>query len=348
MTRNRIDKKMCDDLIKDVLKTSSSFYDEKHNRNGVRGKTNPDTLSRQNDWKNSRENSSHGDTSNGCRDNKGAPNDRRNDSNSNFEEIICKQSKSSSSNSRSKENWRVNNNHSTSKSLSPRNTNNRKDLLFDKRDFFFPDLPKQVRERMQLDEVAHYSVTDMRTADKISHFITELDGLKTGSIVITDGTACIGGNTISFCKKFKLVQAVELDKTRYDMLEHNLKTLGYKNAKCYNGDYLKYIDCLTQDIVFLDPPWGGPTYREKNEVELFIGDTPLDEVCERLKSKTKYIIIKAPANLNSQRLREKFGENVEIRSEFRKMLLVVVSFYHLGKSKLTEHYDCSKNPQERI
>ena len=232
--------------------------------------------------------------------------------------------------------------YSSAGTSSPRIFHDKKNLVFDKRDFLFPDVPKKIREQIQLDEVAKYSVTDMRTADEISNFITKLDGLNGTSIVITDGTACAGGNAISFCKNFKTVQAVELDRNRYDMLMHNLKILGCTNATCYQANYLELVCRLTQDIVFLDPPWGGPSYKEKDQVELFIGDVPLSEVCENLKSRTKYVVIKAPTNLNYAAFKANVTGNLQVLHRFRKMLLIVVDYYHhpglVQQSQATNNY----------
>jgi predicted RNA methylase len=222
-------------------------------------------------------------------------------------------------------------NYSRPQTLSPQRRNDKKNLVFDKRDFLFPDTPKEIREQVQLDEVAMYSVTDTRTADKISDFIAKLPGLNQGNIVITDGTACAGGNTISFCKKFKRVQAVEVNRNRYDMLRHNLKLLKCYNVTYYHDNYLNLLQKLTQDVVFLDPPWGGPSYKEKEEIELLLGNTALDEVCENLKSKTKYIIIKAPPNLNCEKFKEKISGNLQFYHDFRKMLLIVVDYYDPSK-----------------
>jgi hypothetical protein len=43
---------------------------------------------------------------------------------------------------------------------------------------------------------------------------------------MTDGTACVGGNVVSFAKAFKHVHAVEIDRTRFDMLARNVGVLG--------------------------------------------------------------------------------------------------------------------------
>ena len=213
----------------------------------------------------------------------------------------------------------------------PRKRNNRKNLVFDKRDFLFPETSKEVREQIQLDDVAMYSVTDMRTADEISDFIGQLNGLNQSSLVITDATACAGGNTSSFCKKFPKVQAVEIDDTRYKMLEHNLKLLGYKNAICYHENYLNLLSTLKQDVVFIDPPWGGLSYKDQDEVELLLGDIPLDEICESLERRAKYVIIKAPTNFNYNKFKAKISGTLQVMHRFRKMLLLVVDYRHPSK-----------------
>ncbi|CAF1114891.1 unnamed protein product [Adineta steineri] len=222
---------------------------------------------------------------------------------------------------------------------SPRNPSmqtvmNKIDSSFDKRDFLFCDMSTCIRKQIQLDKVAQYSTTDMRTADKISEFIANLNGLEKDRIAITDGTACVGGNTSSFCKKFKHVQAIELNKTRYNMLRNNLKILKHENVICYHGDYLEYLPNLQQDVVFLDPPWGGPTYKDQVEVELFIGRVPLHEVCEQLKLRTKYIVIKAPQNFNCRKFQEKVSGSCQVYYEFRKMFVaataiaLVIDYYN--------------------
>jgi 16S rRNA G966 N2-methylase RsmD len=324
-------KEPSEGFTKTMLKTLI-FHQEEHNRNSEWKRTNPNASSKQNNRTDSRKCPGYEGKQNWQRDTDEVLNWRKNDSIPNSESSNQRQNKSPSNDLRRKLDWiRGNSNHSSPKNLSPQSLIDKNNLVFDKRDFLFRDVPKKIREQIQLDEVAKYSVTDMRTADEISNFIAKLDGLNANNIVITDGTACAGGNTISFCKKFKKVQTVELDRNRYDMLMHNLKILGCTNATCYHKNYLELVSSLTQDIVFLDPPWGGPSYKKKDEVELFLGDVPLAEVCEQLKSKTKYVIIKAPTNLNYEKFKAKINGNLQVLHQFRKMLLIVVDYYHHPK-----------------
>ena len=65
----------------------------------------------------------------------------------------------------------------------------------DKKDFLFRFISIEKRRQLKLDDEAFYSVTDQYTADRISRDILRvLPDLQ----IITDATACIGGNTYSF------------------------------------------------------------------------------------------------------------------------------------------------------
>ena len=46
---------------------------------------------------------------------------------------------------------------------------------------------------------------------------------KLSKLSITDATACIGGNTISFGKYFSNVISIELEEYNFKILEHNIK-----------------------------------------------------------------------------------------------------------------------------
>ena len=112
----------------------------------------------------------------------------------------------------------------------------------DKKSFIFAGLTEKQRKSMKMDDVALYSVSSTDNADSVSDLMLSL--LPQGSdSVITDGCCCVGGNTMSFAKKFKVyssskkeqvttvsskqaVNAVELDDTRFEYLQHNLSALG--------------------------------------------------------------------------------------------------------------------------
>ena len=193
----------------------------------------------------------------------------------------------------------------------------------DKKDFLFRFISIEKRRQLKLDDEAFYSVTDQYTADRISRDILRvLPDLQ----IITDATACIGGNTYSFSKYFPKVNAIEVDPLRYQYLQHNMKVLETINVDMYLSDLLIACHRLSQDLIFIDPPWGGPDYKSKDAVDLFISDVELSEVCEHIKDTAKYIALKVPINFNETQFVEKtmlFMKLIYKNTELRKMHLLL-------------------------
>jgi 16S rRNA G966 N2-methylase RsmD len=202
----------------------------------------------------------------------------------------------------------------------------------DKRDFLFRFIPTEKRKQLQLDEEALYSVTDQYTADKISKdILKKFPKVK----IITDATACIGGNTFSFSKFFEKVYALEIDPVRYEFLKQNMEILEVKNTETYFGNLMEVVPNLMQDMVFLDPPWGGPTYKSQKKVDLYLSDIELSFVCTRLIDYTKYIALKVPTNFNIESFEEKTKNVLTLvhkNIELRKMHLYIYERSSSSKS----------------
>jgi tRNA G37 N-methylase Trm5 len=167
--------------------------------------------------------------------------------------------------------------------------------MCEKRDFLFRFVDATIRNHILLDDEALYSTTDQLTADKITKdvlkFVPQMS-------VITDATACIGGNTYSFAKHFDCVLAFEKDPHRVKLLRHNMAVLGIDNVRVMKGDALFLCQQQHQHLIFIDPPWGGPDYKRLPRVNLFISGMPLSEFCGQVSKHTQYIALKAPVNFN--------------------------------------------------
>lgn len=193
----------------------------------------------------------------------------------------------------------------------------------DKRDFLFRNTPLNKRALLLLDNEALYSVTDQYTANKISKYISKhLPGVET----VTDATACIGGNTASFSGFFKNVIGIEIDHLRFSYLCHNLRILEVENAIVYHGNMLDLCKFLKQDLIFIDPPWGGPNYKSKQYIELYLSNIELSTVCRLVSPYTKYIAIKVPVNFNIVSFNEKTKRTLKLlhrNTDLRKMHLLI-------------------------
>jgi 16S rRNA G966 N2-methylase RsmD len=183
---------------------------------------------------------------------------------------------------------------------------------------FFPDMQNK---HILMDDVAKYSITLPEKADMITEIIRKnyqltfpTDNLD--ELIITDAMACIGGNTLSFSKCFKEVNANEINTTRFQYLVHNMKEYERTNISFYNDNYLNIIHKLKQHIVFIDPPWGGPIYKSQYKMDIMIQydeeanqpvkEVKLDEIIDNIFSDemTKMIIYKLPINHNIDNIKK--------------------------------------------
>lgn len=193
----------------------------------------------------------------------------------------------------------------------------------DKRDFYFRHVPPSIRSQIIMDHEASYSVTDQVTADRITR---DIKMFVEHDAIITDGTACIGGNTYSFAKEFKKVNAIEIDPLRCSYLKNNVSVLGIKNVNCTCGDVAVEAIKQYQDIIFLDPPWGGPDYKIYNDISLYLSNRELSEVCIDISLYCKYIALKVPVNFKVETFDNRVKdvlERVHYNTGLRKMHLII-------------------------
>ena len=79
---------------------------------------------------------------------------------------------------------------------------------------------------------------------------------------------------------------------------NNIDVYMRKNVKVYCDDYLDICHRIKQDVIFIDPPWGGSEYRSKVKMDLFLSGEPLSAVLNRLSKYAYLIVVKTPCNLD--------------------------------------------------
>lgn len=205
------------------------------------------------------------------------------------------------------------------------------------------NIPNNIRKQLQYDETALFSLTDYKNADKISNIIYNLPDINKQSLII-DGTASIGGNTYSFSKYFNNIKAIEIDKNRFNMLNHNIKLLNLNNIETINDNIVNYLyNNNIGDVIFFDPPWGGINYKSQDKIDLYFTyqDKKIDifDLCNNLQNKgIKYIIIKAPNNVNDTKI--DIFENSIICNYIDKFKLLIINFTN---NKLDDSHICYTN-----
>jgi 16S rRNA G966 N2-methylase RsmD len=169
--------------------------------------------------------------------------------------------------------------------------------------------------KLKIDKVGEYSISIPEDALKTTKIILQI--MNTNDIIITDATAGVGGNTISFAENFKLVNSIELDSIRFEYLKNNLSIYNKRNVKLYNSDFLQIISLLKQDVVFIDPPWGGKDYKSKGEIILNVSNISLEKICNNIlyNNYAKMVVLKLPINYNTKYL----NKNIEYVTHYYKL-----------------------------
>jgi len=117
--------------------------------------------------------------------------------------------------------------------------------------------------------------------------------------IITDATACMGGDLVRFSKHFKLVNGVEMSLENFNLLVENSKRFNCHNVNLFYQNYLDIYDKLKQDIIYFDCPWGNRGYKTKESVVLKLDEVEIWKLINRIRdlNLAKYIFLKAPSNV---------------------------------------------------
>jgi 16S rRNA G966 N2-methylase RsmD len=173
----------------------------------------------------------------------------------------------------------------------------------------FPPGHNLDKTKLKISNVGLYSITPYREADSVSNSIlNRLDSYGLGELDITDATGGVGGNTISFSKYFRNVNSVENNNEHFEILKHNIENVYIcENVKVYNCDYTQSYKTFVQDVIYIDPPWGGPDYKKYNKLKLYLSGQDIAYfIKDNLLSidNLKLVVLKVPKNFDYDSLLE--------------------------------------------
>ncbi len=146
------------------------------------------------------------------------------------------------------------------------------------------------------------------------------------SCTITDATACIGGNSVLFCKDFYKVICVEKENDIFSILKSNTKD--YLNCQCYNASYNYVKFLIKQNIIFIDPPWGGNDYKNKKNVKLYLDNIDIQKIINEMYSFTDLVVLKVPINFDNNSLNNLFWyHRFHNITKFNRTVYNIIVFY---------------------
>ena len=187
---------------------------------------------------------------------------------------------------------------------------------------YFPFISKYKYSQLKIDDIGMYSISTPKNADIISKVIKK--NFFAQNIIVTDAMAGVGGNTLSFSSNFYFVNAIEYDTRRFGYLVSNLNLYSKENVLCIKGDYMDLMHKIFQDVIFIDPPWGGKSYKDFEEISLEINGQTLESICEEIRNANlcKMIVLKLPLNYNLDKFSPELKEFMQVE-ELKKMMIIV-------------------------
>lgn len=151
--------------------------------------------------------------------------------------------------------------------------------------------------------------------------------------IIIDAFCGAGGNAIQFAFTCERVIAIDIDPKKIEMAKHNATVYGVEDRiEFIVGDFLQLAKTLKADVVFLSPPWGGPTYLKEEifDLEKSLLPIPGSEMYRKTKMITDNIAMFLPRNTNTDQLVRYAGPGsaVEIEQNFLDRKLIALTAYY--------------------
>lgn len=199
----------------------------------------------------------------------------------------------------------------------------------------FPYINNKNRaKQLKIDSESIHYISLREIANKISNIIKHhllRNKIQSKNVYITDATAGVGGDTISFGMTFGNVNSIEINELRYEYLINNINVYELKNIKTYNDNCLSLLATIKkQTVVFIDPPWGGKTYKMHKKLKLNIDNIEIETICNNLldPNKTKsvpYLIaLKLPTNYDLKYLFNNIKSKMIYLHKLKKMFIIII------------------------
>jgi predicted RNA methylase len=188
-------------------------------------------------------------------------------------------------------------------------------------------------KKLKISNIGKYSMDRPDKAQMLSDLIKKYMG--TDNLIITDANSNMGGNAINFAKNFKFVNSVEIIPFHCDILRNNLGVYDLLDkVEIHCKDYLDVMNDLKQDVVFFDPPWGGPDYKSIKNLNLYLDNINIIDIINEIYDNAELVVLRIPRNFNIvDFLRRIEYTNVNIYKIYVKPDVKIISSYILFLKK---------------
>ena len=85
---------------------------------------------------------------------------------------------------------------------------------------------------------------------------------------------------------------------------------------------------IHQDLVFIDPPWGGPSYKKEDNVTLKLDGINVLDIIDSIYHFTRFVALKVPNNFDDTKLSENFwNHKIYTINTFKKHNYKLIIFF---------------------
>jgi 16S rRNA G966 N2-methylase RsmD len=174
----------------------------------------------------------------------------------------------------------------------------------------FDNLPLEKFNKLLFTDESIYSSSKVEGSQLLKKIIYE--NLTDENITITDGTANIGTDSIYLSNYFKNVNSIEISNINHKALVNNINVFEKSNIRPILGDVIVEINKLEQDVIYIDAPWGGRSYKKNENMKLYLGNMEILDFYKSYKNKAKIFVFKIPYNYNFEYLKNNINDKIII------------------------------------
>jgi len=165
----------------------------------------------------------------------------------------------------------------------------------------FPDKKNIDKSKLQMTTEGVYSVSGKEGSKFVTKIILR-NMKKNKNITVTDCTGNNGSETLMFAKYFDKVNSIEIEDINYQVLKNNIDVYQFKNINLIKGNSIIELPNLEQDVIVIDAPWGGPDYKYKKQLKLYLDNLELADIFNQFKNRAKLFVLKVPVNYDINNL----------------------------------------------
>ena len=151
---------------------------------------------------------------------------------------------------------------------------------------------------------------------------------KTNAKTVVDGFCGIGGSTIGYAYYADKVYAIDNNAERLEMAKHNVSIYGFTDkVEFIHGDFLVEAPKLNAEAVFIDPPWGGPSYADLEKFSFEHFSPNGKEVLDVAFAHYDKVVMRLPKNFDVSEL-EQFGKKYMVDEEmFQDNVIFRIAYF---------------------